>query len=262
MADILEEIVAYKHKEIAGAKQLLPGRQLHSIVESMLDQQLPSMREALMKSSAGIIAEFKRKSPSKGWIHQDAQADIVPLSYQQKGATALSILTDEHFFGGNDSFIVTARQSGVTIPILYKNFIVDEYQLFQARKTGASTVLLIAAAVAKDECKHLLHMAHELGLEVLLEMHNKRDIEYAEYSPDLYGINNRDLGSFHTNVQNSFDLVHLLPQNVCKVSESGIDNPDTIKHLRAEGYKGFLMGEAFMHSEDPGMALQKLIAQL
>ncbi|MDT3386243.1 MAG: indole-3-glycerol-phosphate synthase TrpC, partial [Bacteroidota bacterium] len=95
-----------------------------------------------------------------------------------------------------------------------------------------------------------------------LEMHNKRDIEYAEYSPDLYGINNRDLGSFHTNVQNSFDLVHLLPQNVCKVSESGIDNPDTIKHLRAEGYKGFLMGEAFMHSEDPGMALQKLIVQL
>jgi indole-3-glycerol phosphate synthase len=221
-----------------------------------------SMREALMKSPTGIIAEFKRKSPSKGWIHRDAVPDDVTMKYQQNGATALSILTDTHFFGGYDEYILRAREAGVTIPILYKNFIIDEYQLFQAKYCGASAVLLIAADLTVDECRHLLRLAHELQLEVLLEMHHERDFEFAALGPDMYGINNRNLGSFVTDVQNSFRLAEQLPADVCKVSESGISDPQTVKMLRREGFSGFLMGERFMKEQDPGEALKEFIGKL
>ena len=204
------------------------------------------MREALLQSESGIIAEFKRKSPSKGWIKEDGRADIIPLSYQQNGAAALSILTDEHYFGGSDDFIRTARQSGVTLPILYKNFVIDEAQLYAAALCGASAVLLIAACLSKQECKRLLDKAHDLGLEVLLEMHSEEELEYADLGPDLCGINNRNLGSFVTDVENSFRLAELLPKDAVKVSESGISNPDTVKALRQAGFRGFLIGENFM----------------
>ena len=139
----------------------------------------------------------------------------------------------------------------------------EEYQLLQARYCGASAVLLIAACLSKEECKRLLQMAHQLGLEVLLEMHNDRDFEYAELEPDLYGINNRNLGTFVTDVENSFRLAEQLPKDVCRVSESGISKPDVVKRLREEGgFKGFLMGEQFMKQEDPGKALGEFIAQL
>ena len=225
----------------------------------MLDAKQPSMRDVLMSSESGIIAEFKRKSPSKGWIKEEGKANEIPLSYQQNGASALSILTDEKYFGGKDEFIVEARQSGVEIPILYKNFVIDEYQLFQARLCGASAALLIAADLTKQECRSLLHTAHELGLEVLLEMHNDRDFEYAELEPDMYGINNRNLGTFVTEVSNSFRLAEQLPDGVCKVSESGISNPETVRLLREAGFRGFLIGECFMKTEKPGEALKRFI---
>lgn len=243
--DILQEIVAHKHKEM-----------------ERLCAKKPSLRDALLHSDTGIIAEFKRRSPSKGWIKEEGKAEVIPLSYQQNGAAAISILTDEHYFGGCDDFIRMARKSGVTIPVLYKNFVIDEAQLYAAALCGASAVLLIAACLTKQECKTLLHKAHELGLEVLLEMHSEEELEYAEIGPDLCGINNRNLGSFVTDVENSFRLTELLPKDAVKVSESGISNPETVKSLRQAGFRGFLIGENFMKATDPGQALNDFLTQL
>ena len=245
MQDILQDIIAHKHQEL----------------ERMYAKK-PSMKEALLASDTGIIAEFKRRSPSKGWIKEDGRADISPLSYQQNGAAALSILTDKDYFGGHDDFIRTARQSGVTIPILYKNFVIDEMQLYEAALCGAAAVLLIAACLTKEQCAVLLRKAHALGLEVLLEMHSEAELEYAELGPDMCGINNRNLGSFVTDVENSFRLAELLPKEAVKVSESGISNPDTVKALRQAGFRGFLIGENFMKTPEPGKALNEFISKL
>jgi len=255
MQDILQQIIATKLKEL-----------------ERMRAKKPSLREALLQSETGIIAEFKRRSPSKGWIKEEGRADVIPLSYQQNGAAALSILTDEHYFGGSDDFIRQARQSGVTLPILYKNFVIDEAQLYAAALCGASAVLLIAACLSKADCKRLLDKAHALGLEVLLEMHSEPELEYAALGPDLCGINNRNLGSFVTDVDNSFRLAERL-RSVCGcttatdsspvlVSESGISNPDTVKALRQAGFRGFLIGENFMKTDDPGLALNEFISQL
>ena len=260
--DILEEIVANKRVEVERFKAALSEREIHRCVEPLLDFSVASMSQALTASDSGIIAEFKRKSPSKGWIKEDGRADIIPLSYQQNGASALSILADEQYFGGSDEFIKTARHSGVNIPILYKNFVIDEYQLFQARLCGASAVLLIAADLSVQQCSALLKTAHELGLEVLLEMHSEPELEYAALEPDMCGINNRNLGSFITDVENSFRLAELLPKDAVKVSESGISNPDTVRALRQAGFRGFLIGENFMKTADPGQALNDFITQL
>ena len=243
--DILQEVVAHKHLEL-----------------ERLCAKKPSLREALLQSNTGIIAEFKRRSPSKGWIKEEGRADIIPLSYQQNGAAALSILTDEHYFGGSDDFIRQARLSGVTLPILYKNFVINEAQLYAAALCGASAVLLIAACLSKQECKQLMDKAHALGLEVLLEMHSEAELEYAELEPDVCGINNRNLGSFVTDVENSFRLAELLPKDAVKVSESGISNPETVKTLRSAGFRGFLIGENFMKTSDPGKSLNEFISQL
>jgi indole-3-glycerol phosphate synthase len=245
MQDILQQIIATKHEEL-----------------QVFCAKKPSLRKALLQSETGIIAEFKRRSPSKGWIKEDGRPDVIPLSYQQNGAAALSILTDEHYFGGCDDFIRQARQSGVTLPILYKNFVIDEAQLYAAALCGASAVLLIAACLSKVDCKRLLDKAHTLGLEVLLEMHSEPELEYADLGPDLCGINNRNLGSFVTDVENSFRLAELLPEDAVKVSESGISNPDTVRALRQAGFRGFLIGENFMKTPDPGQALNEFISQL
>ena len=245
MQDILHEIVARKRLEM-----------------EHLYAKKPSLRQALLQSQTGIIAEFKRRSPSKGWIKEDGRADTIPLSYQQGGAAALSILTDQSYFGGSDQFIREARRSGVTLPILYKNFVIDEAQLYAAALCGASAVLLIAACLSKQECRSLLDKAHQLGLEVLLEMHDERELEYAELEPDLCGINNRNLGSFVTDVEHSFRLAELLPRDAVKVSESGISNPQTVSQLREAGFRGFLIGETFMKTDNPGQALQNFIAKL
>jgi len=265
MADILETIVAHKRAEIADCKKAVAPDQIHKMVEKIILEEKSgpiSMHESLMKSESGIIAEFKRKSPSKGWIKEGGLATEIPVSYMRNGASALSILTDYEFFGGKDEFIATARKSGVTIPILYKNFVIDEYQIFQARLCGASAVLLIAACLTKNECIALQKSAHQLGMEVLLEMHNNRDFEYAEQQPDMYGINNRNLGSFVTDVENSFRLAEKLPEGVCKVSESGISTPQVVKMLRKAGFRGFLMGEHFMRADNPGAELADFISKL
>ena len=263
MKDILEEIVAHKRIEVAEQKEQVPARKLYAIVEKMMADGVEnrSMAKALNEDAYGIIAEFKRKSPSKGWIKEEGKPEVIPPSYEQNGAAALSILTDEKFFGGSMEFIKTVRPL-VNIPILRKDFIIDEYQLFQAREIGADAVLLIAADLKKEEAKMLTSLAHELKLEVLLEMHSLEELDYAELDVDMVGINNRNLGSFHTDVQNSFDMISRLPEEKVKVSESGINNPEVIKLLRGAGYRGFLMGEYFMRQVDPGQALCDFVAQL
>lgn len=260
--DILQEIVAHKRQELERMKTETPERLLHAEVERMLGGRVASLREAVSQSATGIIAEFKRRSPSKGWIKQEGKASRIPLSYQQQGAAAVSILTDSHYFGGCDTFVTEAREAGVTIPILYKNFVVDEYQLFQARRCGASAVLLIAACLSKQECRQLLRMAHELQLEVLLEMHGEQEAEYADWEPDLCGVNNRNLGSFVTSINNSFRMASLLPAGAVKVSESGISRPDVIRELQIAGFQGFLIGETFMREDDPGEALGRFIREI
>ncbi|UKK57724.1 indole-3-glycerol phosphate synthase TrpC [Prevotella communis] len=243
--DILEEIIITKQQEL-----------------ERMRQKKVSMREALLASPTGIIAEFKRRSPSKGWIKEEGKACEIPLSYQQNGAAALSILTDKQYFGGHDRFIMEARQTGVTIPVLYKNFVIDEMQLYEALLCGASAVLLIAACLTKEKLRTLLTKAHELGLEVLLEMHDERELEYAELNPDLCGINNRHLGSFITDVETSYRLAEKLPREAVKVSESGISNPQTVRELREAGFRGFLIGETFMREPQPGLALKEFIAKI
>lgn len=245
MKDILQDIIAEKQIEV-----------------SRIYAPKPSLRKALIDSPTGIIAEFKRRSPSKGWIKESGRADVIPASYQQNGAAALSILTDEYFFGGSDDFVRIARKSGVTLPILYKNFVIDESQVYAAALCGASAVLLIAACMTKKRCKELMTLAHELGLEVLLEMHSESELDYADLEPDLCGINNRNLGSFVTDVDNSFRLAERLPQHTVKVSESGISDPVTVKALRSAGFSGFLIGETFMREPDPGEALASFVSKL
>ena len=189
MTDILEEIVAHKRIEIEQRKRFIQPRQMISLTEQKMRENEGkvmggSMKKALMNSDTGIIAEFKRKSPSKGWIKEEGKASIIPLSYQKNGASALSILTDIDYFGGYDEYIQEARHVGVSIPILYKNFVIEEYQLLQARYCGASAVLLIAADLRKNECGALARMAHDLQMEVLLEMHSEAETEYADVVED------------------------------------------------------------------------------
>lgn len=244
--DILEKIVAHKRAEVSRRPVL-------------------SLRKALTEGS-GIIAEFKRKSPSKGWIHEDADPLKVIPEYCEGGASALSILTDAEFFGGNLGYIRAVRQIA-DIPILRKDFIIDPLQLYEAREAGADAVLLIAACLPLEKCGELCEEAHRLGLEVLLEIHSEAELDYVDLGADCLGVNNRNLGTFTTDVRNSFRLAGKLRERLGRkdcvlVSESGISSPQTVRDLRREGFRGFLLGEAFMKEASPGVALGNFIKEL
>ncbi len=259
MKDILGEIVLNKKREVAAQKEL----QSLSAIEKELLQKIDSikfrsLKEALASSDTGIIAEFKRRSPSKGWLHQDADVKAVTKSYEQAGASALSVLTDENYFGGTLEDLKNAVQN-VDIPVMRKEFIVDEYQIYQAKLSGASAILLIAAAITKDESDRFTKLAKELQLDVLLELHDESEIDYITPLNTLVGINNRNLGSFVTDLQKSFRMAELLPKESLWVSESGISNAKTVKELREAGYRGFLIGEYFMKSGNPKESLSDFI---
>lgn len=256
MKDILSEIIAYKQFEVEQQKQIISKQQLQDGIEDFKKQR--SIKQALLSSPTGIIAEFKRRSPSKGWINENARVEEIIPGYEKSGAAALSILTDEKYFGGNLKDIRTARPL-VDLPILRKDFIIDEYQLYQAKIIGADAILLIAAALEKEQCRDLTEKAHEIGLEVLLEIHREEEIDYVYDQIDLIGVNNRNLGTFSTDVANSFRLSAALPQGTTLVSESGISDADTIKELRKSGFRGFLIGEAFMKTIEPSQALSLLV---
>lgn len=285
--DILSEITDHKRIEVELQKQAVSPEQLREQVRDLMENSPAprrSMKRALASSPAGIIAEFKRRSPSKGWIYKTAKADEIPAAYEAAGASAISILTDEKFFGGSLRDIRMARPL-VDIPILRKDFIIDEYQLLQARIAGADAVLLIAACLTQEECADLTAQAHALGLEVLLEIHSPRELAYISKDVDMVGVNNRNLGTFVTDVENSFRIAGQLRQTIAGVrnisdvrnipdaqdssdtprnlpllvSESGISHPETICRLRTAGFRGFLIGETFMKAPRPGDALKGFI---
>ena len=256
MKDILSEIIANKRFEVDLQKQAISIEQLQEGISEVPTSR--SMKQALASSASGIIAEFKRRSPSKGWIKEEACPEEIVPSYAAAGASALSILTDEKFFGGSLKDIRTARPL-VEIPILRKDFIIDAYQLYQARIVGADAILLIAATLEQDKCNELTEKAHSLGLEVLLEIHNTEELSYINKEIDMIGVNNRNLGTFFTDVENSFRLAEQLPQDSVLVSESGISNPEIVKRLRTAGFRGFLIGETLMKTEHPGETLQNFL---
>lgn len=284
MKDILSEIIAHKRIEIELQKQAVSLEKLQEEVAAMMQKDattgtsvtipVRSMKQALASSPTGIIAEFKRRSPSKGWIHETARAEEIPAAYETASASAVSILTDEKFFGGSLQDIRMARPL-IGIPILRKDFIIDEYQLLQARIVGADAVLLIAACLTQEECATLTARAHVLGLEVLLEIHTFSELAYVNADVDMVGVNNRNLGTFVTDVKNSFHIAEKLRQIPARaldssdspslpllVSESGISHPETICRLRAAGFRGFLIGETFMKTRRPGDALKDFISPL
>lgn len=260
MKDILQEIVATKRAEIDRRKRETDFQALYRQAETPRTTR-HSLREALRSSSTGIISEFKRRSPSKGWINREADVQSVVRAYQQAGATALSVLTDTPYFGGTDDDLRAARQA-CSLPILRKDFTIDEFQLVESRVLGADAVLLIAAALTREQCRRFAEIAHQLELEVLLEIHDQSELDYYSEYVDVLGVNNRNLGSFHTDVANSFRLIEQMPQEATPISESGISNPDTVKELRAIGFKGFLIGENFMKTEAPGDSLKSFINAL
>ena len=247
MKDILSEIIANKRFEVDLQKQAISIEQLQEGISEMPSSR--SMKQALISSSPGIIAEFKRRSPSKGWIKQEARPEEIAPAYAAAGASALSILTDEKFFGGNLKDIRAARPL-VDIPILRKDFIIDEYQLYQAKIVGADAVLLIAAALKPEKCNELVKKAHDLGLEVLLEIHSSEELTYINEKIDMVGINNRNLKDFTVDTDNSRRFREMIPPEILFVSESGICSAEDVKRLREIGTDAVLIGEALMRTEN------------
>lgn len=257
--DILGKIIAHKRLEIKEQMETVPIEMMETIVSEPRKEY--SMSENIQLSPTGIIAEFKRKSPSKGWIFEDADPTFITKGYMLNGASAISVLTDNKFFGGNIKDLKEARQS-VNIPILRKDFIISEYQIYQAKAIKADAILLIAAAIEKEECKKLVRKAHELKLEVLLEIHSEKELDYISDEIEMIGVNNRNLGSFHTDVNKSLQLIDKLPDNFTKISESGISNVNVIKELKEAGFDGFLIGETFMKTSNPADSLKNTINML
>ena len=256
---ILDKIIESKRAEVVSRKISTP---LSALVNAPLyGRKCLSMKESLLNSESGIISEFKRKSPSLGWINEEADVVEVAAGYSAAGASGISILTDSEFFGGSPLDIMAARQF-VACPVLRKDFMIDEYQLYEAKAMGADVVLLIAAALTVKQTLELASKAHELGLEVLLEVHNEQELGHANDFVDMLGVNNRNLKTFEQSIQTSFDLAALIPDQFVKVSESGISKIETVRELRAVGYKGFLMGENFMKEENPASALVNFISSL
>lgn len=251
--NILETIIAKKKEEIEIKKRTEYLSKLDGSVFSSY-----SLKSALTNSHTGIIAEFKRKSPSKGWIHPGANVAEITAGYEKAGAAALSVLTDELFFGGSREDLLEARKN-TSIPILRKDFIIDSYQVKVAHGIGANAILLIAAALDKKNCANLAKEAKALGLEVVLEIHEEAELEYISSDIDIVGINNRNLKTFVTDMETSLRLGEKIPAGMVKISESGIGDPHTIRELRAAGFNGFLIGETFMKEDDPAQALANFI---
>lgn len=260
MNTIFDNIIQTKRLEVATAQAEKPFDAILTEAR-VVTRPVASFRGALERSENGIIAEFKRRSPSKGFIHEGARvADVVP-GYAAAGTAACSILTDTTYFGGSPDDLQIARKL-VDIPLLRKDFIIDEYQICEARIWGADVILLIAAALTPIEVERLSRFAHALGLEVLLEIHDVCELAHICPSVNVVGVNNRNLATFVTDVQTSFELAGQIPSEYLRISESGISSPDTVQRLREAGFRGFLMGENFMKEPDPTEALRHFINNL
>ena len=257
---ILKNIVIDLKKELKLKKSIIPICEYEKM--SLFARNTISMSDSIKKNNFGIIAEFKRRSPSKNEINNKLSVHEVCRNYQIFGASGLSILTNLKYFGGSLEDLALAR-SACTLPILRKDFIIDEYQIYEAKAFGADTILLISSILTRDEIANLSKKEKELNLEVLLEVHNNEELkEGLVEHVDIIGVNNRNLKSFKTDIQISEKLFNQIPDKFLKISESGLNNDNSIKKLKKIGYQGFLIGEKFMVSSDPGKELKKTLENL
>ena len=247
--DILDKIIAFKKDEVKVRQNLYPASSLEDSVYFKL--KMPSFHESLAKCGPSIIGEFKRKSPSKGNMNIAADVKQVAKDYQEAGIDAMSVLTDKEFFGGENNDLQLVAEF-IKIPLLRKEFIIDEYQVIESKSIGASAILLIASVLSTKEVDRLTDLAFNLGMEVLFEIHDQKDLEKMNQKIKIIGVNNRNLKTFEVKVDNSIDLFNHLPQNCIKVAESGFHTTNDVKRLFNAGYDAFLIGEKFMRSDNPG----------
>lgn len=260
MKNILDNIVADKRKEVDLRKSIIPTKQLEASV--LFDRETYSLSNALKNSPSGIIAEHKRRSPSKSVINQSLNVQDVAMGYENAGVSGMSVLTDGKYFGGSLDDLLIARSSS-QLPLLRKEFIIDEYQIIEAKAHGADVVLLIAAILTRDEIKAFSELTKSLALDVLLEVHNAEELHKSIMpSLDMLGVNNRNLKTFEVNLETSKRLSEQIPDDFVKVSESGISSVNAIKELQPYGYKGFLIGENFMKTDNPGANASEFIKSL
>ena len=258
--NILDKIVVDKRKEVALKAGILPVSQFEKSV--LFERTGNSLATALKNSNTGIIAEHKRRSPSKQTINQNTNVAQVAQGYEKAGVCGMSILTDIKYFGGSLEDLILARSS-VNLPLLRKEFIISEYQILEAKAYGADVILLIAAILTRNEIKSLSELAKNLGMDVLLEIHNREELEKSMMpSLDMLGVNNRDLKTFEVSLETSKELSKYIPEDFVKVSESGISSITAIKDLKKYGYQGFLIGENFMKTDDPGKSAATFIKEL
>jgi len=260
MINILEKIVETKRGEVERARENHPIEDFRNFpfYKRSCISAVQSIRSG---GNSGIIAEFKRRSPSKGWINQNASLADVVEGYQKGGAAAISVLTDTDYFGGSLHDLGMARGFS-DLPLLRKDFVIDAYQIHESKAAGADFILLIAAILQPDEVKKLAGEAHDLGLEVLLEIHDESEINHVVEGIDLVGINNRNLKNFEVNIEQSIRLRHLLPEHLVKVAESGIESIEIALKLRCSGFDSLLMGEFFMKQEDPAITFEQFAGKL
>lgn len=258
--DILSKIVADKYKEVDLKKSLIPAKQLESSI--LFSRETVSLAKVLRNSATGIIAEHKRRSPSKDTINQNTNVGQVAKGYEKAGVCGMSVLTDIKYFGGSLEDLILARAS-VKMPLLRKEFIISEYQILEAKSNGADVILLIAAILSKEEIKSFSELAKGLGLDVLLEVHNEAELHKSIMpSLDMLGVNNRNLKTFEVSLETSKALSKMIPDDFVKVSESGISSIEAIQELKHYGYQGFLIGENFMKTENPGKSAAEFIRKL
>ncbi|MEI8097277.1 MAG: indole-3-glycerol phosphate synthase TrpC [Sediminibacterium sp.] len=257
--NILDKIVAQKQIEVAARKLQTPVAVLEQM-KYFSAETLSLYSFLLDPTKTGIIAEYKRKSPSKGVINDQATVEEVTMAYTKHGASGISVLTDTEFFGGSLTDLLAATIN--ELPLLRKDFMIDEYQLIEAKAHGAEVILLIAACLSPDKVKSMAATAKSLGLEVLLEIHNEQELEHICDSIDLVGVNNRNLKTFEVSIDTSLALIKQIPTNKLAIAESGISNVDTIVTLRQAGFKGFLIGENFMKQASPSIAFADFVHQL
>ncbi len=258
--NILDKIILDKKREVILKKSIIPVSQLENSV--FFEKKTLSLSQNLKNSTSGIIAEHKRRSPSKAEINYNFTVEEVVKGYEEAGACAISVLTDGKYFGGSLDDLLLARAT-VSIPLLRKEFIVDEYQILEAKAHGADLILLIAAVLTRDEIKHLSTFAQGLGLEVLLEVHNLEELEKSIMPTlDLIGVNNRNLKTFEVHLDFSKELASKIPNDFVKVSESGISSVEAIHELKPYGYQGFLIGENFMKTANAGLSAKEFISKL
>lgn len=257
--NILETIVEYKKSEVKSRKSVVSIAELEK--SELFSVPVLSLKNFLLdKSRTGIIAEFKRKSPSKGIINDKVDIIEVTRAYTEGGASCLSVLTDQHFFGGSDEDLIRARIN--KIPVLRKDFIVDEYQLIEAKSMGADVILLIAACLSPPQVKKLAIAAKGLGLNILLELHGQDELEHICDEVEFIGINNRNLKTFEVDIERSLRMAEQIPADKIKIAESGINKVEDILLFSENGYKGFLIGENFMKAENPGKAFRTFVGEL